>query len=776
MAKYKTPVMFFYVLMSSISYGWGQSITGRVIDEQSQPMAFASVVLINCTDSSFVSGAVTKDDGTFTIESDHNDGLLKVSSVGYIIKYINARQGSIGDIQMQPDAQMLEEIVVKGKQNPLTMENGVFSLNVSKTFLKDQPDILSVMGFLPFVESSNGRVSVFGVGSTLYLINGREVRSMAEIESLRPDMIKTISLDTHPSAQYASKYGAVISITTVTRLKDFVNSQLSHKSAFAKKYSDTEGINLNVKCGHWAHFLSYQFKDLRKKEWAINNYRLYDEQTFSTLSDNTSENHSNGHNRQHELLYSAGLTFKEHNSLNLQYMLEAGNDRDRTNTIEQTILGTQTSHRTTEQNNTDQSQLHNIDLLYKHNSQGFGSLTIDGSYTFSTDDHRYLVTTNGADINRIDGNNRYYVYSAQADYMRQTFGSIRLQAGAKFTHTHNTGLSDSSDPIYGTVYFHNTTRLNDELAACYLTLSRQIEKFYLSAGLRGEYYHSHYRQNGQNLYRGDKFTVYPSLQVNYTASPNLTFSIGYNNKSQRPTFSELSPIVRYINAMLYEQGNPGLRMTSTHNLYASCVINSRFVVQLSYRNDHNFVMYALSRNPQVAGNIINTPVNINARYFILNASYSNKFGIYRFSYNGNIHYDATSVPVLGREQSRFKPRYQLTTVNQFDVARQTMVFCDLGIASSYWSLGNTIRPCYKLRIGIYKTFFADKRLAVTLSANDLLRRSEPDASTEYAYVWSNQQMHLDTRSITLTVKYNINKFKSVYKKNTNSEEEIIRIK
>ena len=184
---------------------------------------------------------------------------------------------------MLPDTQMLGEVVVNGKQNPLSVQDGTFWLNVSKTFLKDQPDIFSLMGFLPFVESSEGRVSVFGVGSTLYMINGREVRSMAEIESLRPDMIKSISLDTHPSAQYASKYGAVISITTVTRLKDFVNSQLSHKSVFARKYSDTEGVNLDVKCGHWAHFLSYQFRDLRKKEWAINDYRLYDEQTFSSL-------------------------------------------------------------------------------------------------------------------------------------------------------------------------------------------------------------------------------------------------------------------------------------------------------------------------------------------------------------------------------------------------------------------------------------------------------------------------------------------------------------
>ena len=62
------------------------NITGRVIDEQSQPMAFANVVLINCTDSAFIAGAVTKDDGTFSINTDKQDGLLKVSSIGYITK------------------------------------------------------------------------------------------------------------------------------------------------------------------------------------------------------------------------------------------------------------------------------------------------------------------------------------------------------------------------------------------------------------------------------------------------------------------------------------------------------------------------------------------------------------------------------------------------------------------------------------------------------------------------------------------------------------------
>ena len=49
--------------------GQAQEITGRVIDEQSQPMAFANVVLVNRSDSAFVAGAMTKDDGTFSIST-----------------------------------------------------------------------------------------------------------------------------------------------------------------------------------------------------------------------------------------------------------------------------------------------------------------------------------------------------------------------------------------------------------------------------------------------------------------------------------------------------------------------------------------------------------------------------------------------------------------------------------------------------------------------------------------------------------------------------------
>ena len=112
-------------------------------------MQFANVVLLNRTDSVFIVGAVTKDDGTFTIETDKQDGILKVTSVGYTIKYIDARQGNVGDIQMQPDTQMLGEVVVKGHVPQFQMGNEGLITNVENTLLSQLGTAGDVLKHVP---------------------------------------------------------------------------------------------------------------------------------------------------------------------------------------------------------------------------------------------------------------------------------------------------------------------------------------------------------------------------------------------------------------------------------------------------------------------------------------------------------------------------------------------------------------------------------------------------------------------------------------------------
>ena len=141
-------------------------ISGRVIDEQSQPMPFANVALVNRADSAFIVGAVTKDNGTFSISTDKQDGLLKVSSVGYTIRYIDARQGNVGDIQIQPDNQTLGEVVVKGHR-PLYMvtANGL-QTNIEGTVLAQLGTANDVLSQLPFIIDRDNNLEVIYTSTT----------------------------------------------------------------------------------------------------------------------------------------------------------------------------------------------------------------------------------------------------------------------------------------------------------------------------------------------------------------------------------------------------------------------------------------------------------------------------------------------------------------------------------------------------------------------------------------------------------------------------------
>ena len=67
-------------MLSSVA----QVITGKVVDENNTPLDFVNVVLVNKNDSTFISGAITNEDGSFLFEEAVNvPAFLKFSSIGY---------------------------------------------------------------------------------------------------------------------------------------------------------------------------------------------------------------------------------------------------------------------------------------------------------------------------------------------------------------------------------------------------------------------------------------------------------------------------------------------------------------------------------------------------------------------------------------------------------------------------------------------------------------------------------------------------------------------
>ena len=236
-------------MLSATTFAIAQNITGRIIDEQSQPMPFANVILVNRADSAFIAGAVTKDDGTFSISTDKQDGLLKVSSVGYIIRYLDAWQGNVGDIQMQPDTQTLGEVVVKGERPQYKMTTGGMTVDIQNSLLKDVGTADDVLSMLPQVQGSDGNFTVFAKGTPEIYINNKKVQNARELKQLKSTDIKSVDVITSPGAKYNAEIGAVIRIKTKRHQGDGISVEAYSQVVYNEKWTTYDDATVKYRTG-----------------------------------------------------------------------------------------------------------------------------------------------------------------------------------------------------------------------------------------------------------------------------------------------------------------------------------------------------------------------------------------------------------------------------------------------------------------------------------------------------------------------------------------------
>ena len=112
-----------------------QTLSGKLVDEKNEPLAFANVVLLQA-DSTFVSGTITDEMGDFRILKDEKGTLVRISSIGYTTIYKKVNGGDFGVIQMASDAQLLGEVVVKGDLPVTRVKGDALVTSVAGTLLE----------------------------------------------------------------------------------------------------------------------------------------------------------------------------------------------------------------------------------------------------------------------------------------------------------------------------------------------------------------------------------------------------------------------------------------------------------------------------------------------------------------------------------------------------------------------------------------------------------------------------------------------------------------
>lgn len=92
------------LILISISFeSFGQTITGKVLDEYDAPLAYANVIMQKA-DSTFLAGTITDTSGVFVLEADPEAVRIQVSFISYHTQYIEIEGSNIGIIRMVPDA------------------------------------------------------------------------------------------------------------------------------------------------------------------------------------------------------------------------------------------------------------------------------------------------------------------------------------------------------------------------------------------------------------------------------------------------------------------------------------------------------------------------------------------------------------------------------------------------------------------------------------------------------------------------------------------------
>ena len=226
----KKIIFFLVFLCSGVSFAQNISITGKLLEKNTQlPLEAATVYLSSAADSTLVDYTITNKDGSFLISTKKitKPVVLKVSYLGF--KNFNKLEKELtqskdfGIIYMEDDERMLKEVVVIGEAPPVRVKSDTLEFNASSFKVRPDANVETLLKQLPGVEvASDGKITVNGKEVNQVLVNGKpffDKDGKIALQNLPSDMINKVQIsDTKTkqeeiSGKAASSNNASINLT-----------------------------------------------------------------------------------------------------------------------------------------------------------------------------------------------------------------------------------------------------------------------------------------------------------------------------------------------------------------------------------------------------------------------------------------------------------------------------------------------------------------------------------------------------------------------------------
>ena len=761
----KEKVIFTTALcLSAMTPMMAQNITGKVMNTKGEPLAFANVVLLNRTDSAFVKGAVSGEDGSFVIDSSCNGGIIKVTSVGYKTICKDCTGENVGIIKMEEDSKMLGEVVVKSSLPKTILKNGGMTTTVVGSVLEKAGTMEHLLDRIPNVSAQNGSIKVFGRGEPVIYINGRQMRDKSELDRLHSDNIKSVEVITNPGARYAASTKAVIRITT----KKIQGEGFGFDATTEGSYDEKKNIG-----GYGRLNMNY-----RKNGLELGAYAFGARQYQPDNKDLQQKTYLDKTWNQKSEIRQVGIIEAMNFRLDASYQLDANNSIGANfgflRNPKQTWNGDMSSFILQDEELSESSDSH-ADFFWQKNNLSsniyyvgkIGKLSIDFNtdwlwskeYQNDVTKEQYQEVGMNAQSQTAHSltNKDYHLLASKLVLSYPLLGG-NLSLGGEYSNTHRTS---KYQVVPTNLVSDDNSRITESMTSSFLTYSRDFGNLSLEAGMRYEYIDFNYYEYGKYVPGQSKSygNWFPSLSLSMPVG-KVQMQLSYATDIDRPSYHYLRSGIQYDNRYMYETGNPFLVSEISKNLNYELAYKW-LTFDMTYSHTSHTMMSNVETykdNPAIG---LLKPVNGKA-YNHVEASVNLRpsFGIWYPSFTASVvkqwlDMDAHDGKISNNPMAVF--RFNNTFNTKLAMLTWMMSYTTKGYERNIY----LYKPKFCTNVSVYKSFLKD-RLSFQLFVYDLFGHIS-HMSAHYGKMKDLIVDGLSTSKVSLTVRYKFNTTRSKYK-------------
>ena len=656
----------------------------------------------------------------------------------------------------------LGEVVVKAHLPQYKKTHEGLLTNVAGTVLGKMGTAEDVLKHVPSIVKKKDGYEVVGKGTPIIYINGRKMQDISELDNIKSSDIKSVEVIQNPGAAYDASVNAVIKIKTIKKKGEGFGFDTRSVYWYNKHDNTIQQVNMNYRHNGLNLFATYKFSDATWMQKASYNQTVH----VDTLWQQHNNNEVTGRIESHRLISGFSYDFNANHSIGARYTLTSpGYSRSKDFFDSQvTADGKFYDYIKTDGLTVDKdSPSHQLNAYY-NGTLGKTTIDLNTDLYFSTN-RAYAYSDEQCqehDSRNINSKNRVSnkMVATKLVITSPLLGG-NLSYGAEYINTHR---NDDYEVNRTDLLANSYSKLEEQTASLFIQYARLTPIGNITAGLRYEYVRFKYYDAG--IYQPEQSRSFRNLfpTISYGAKIGKVMAqLSYSVKTSRPSYSQLSNNVSYMNRFTRQTGNPYLDNETNHRVELSGVW--KFIqFMVNYKDSRNAIIYWAEQIPEDEAITMISRKNVKSlKSMTAYISAAPKIGIWAPQINlgmqkpwFTLHTDVASYrlnrPIfMGNFNNAFSLPYGIT----------------LNVDYRYQSKGNTMnvylaKEQHVLDVSISKSFLKDA-LTLEIKGNDLLYKCW-DADLLY-----NQKMELlqvskrGTRELQLTLRYKFNTTRSKYK-------------